>query len=243
MAQADSFVRGTPRFRQAEGVSYVMGYFLRGWVPYVDAPLRVALEPRIRKVAEEVVWEDDDEGARSWMMVDWFCRACAPAWLRAAGFAAEAAAIEATAAIVDGDSADDALLSVEAAEAEIEARGEPWCYRRATRDRGKAAWRGLVAAADDAVQACGGEAAYGAGEWGWNAYPYIYDPASWAIENAAWTVAAQAVPWDVRDECYDAPTMSWAMVKNASAALRPTVIALRQSALDLLDRMIAAGGT
>ena len=86
--------------------------------------------------------------------------------------------------------------------------------------KARAAWAAAWAAAGAAARAAAGAAAW---------------DAAWAAAGAAARAAAGAAAWDA------AWAAAWAAARAAAgaAALRPTVVALQASALELLDRMLA----
>ena len=181
-----AYVAGEPWSDHPQCASKVIAAFLRGWNDGMDDEDRQMLRPFIPRLVN-TAGTPAQEKTRSWMALDWYCRVSAPAWLRAAHLDAEAAAIEATAPIIDSKSAKAAQNALNAASAKARAAGA-------------AAWDAAWAAA-------------------------------WA---AAWDAARDAAGNAARAAARDAAGAA------AGNALRPTVVALQKSALDLVERMLTA---
>jgi hypothetical protein len=221
--EAVAYVAGESWTDSPRCASEVIGGFLRAWNDAMDDVDRQMLVPLIPRLVGTAASEEV-ELRRSWMALDWYCRVSAPRWLRAAGLHDAAAAVEATAPIVDGASAaaaQGALMEArkQAAAAGDAARAAAWAAARAAARAaaGDAAWDAAWAAARDAA---GAAARAAAGDAAWDA--------AWA---AAWDAAWAAARAAAGDAAWDA----------AGAALRPVVVELQRSALELVERMIACG--
>ncbi len=205
--------------------SPVIASFLRSWNDSLNDDDRQMLKPYAFKVIGTNTGKADDL-ARSWMALDWLCRVHTPAWLRLAGLTKEAQAIEATARIVDAQTAELAQPALNEG-------------RRVS----DAAWDAARAAARDAARAAARDAAWAAawaaaGDAAWDAARAAAWDAAWAAaRDAAWAaagVAAGVAAWD-------AARAAAAAAEDAAgaAALRPHVEMLQTSAVDLFYRMIA----
>ena len=216
--EAVAYVAGEPWSDHPQCASKVIADFLRGWNDGMDDADRQMLKPFIPRLVN-TAGTPAQEKARSWMALDWYCRVSAPAWLRLARLDAEAAAVEAGAPIVDSKSAKAAQGALSDASAKARAAwaaagAAAWA---AARDAaGAAAWAAARDAAGAAARAAAGDAA----------------------RAAAWDAAGDAAGAAARDA---AGAAAWdAAGAAAGAALRPTVVALQKSALELVERMLAA---
>jgi hypothetical protein len=143
-------------------VSPVITAFLVSWNDALpDADRERLLKPLAWQVLGTKT-TDADEETRAWMATDWLVRVQAPAWLRLAGLAEHAQALEALARISDATLARAAQPTVEAARhASAAARDAAWdaardAARAAARD---AAWDAARAAARDAARDAAWDAA------------------------------------------------------------------------------------
>jgi hypothetical protein len=191
---------------------------------------------------------------RAYLALDWLIRVYTPAWLDLVEATKPyASALRALGEIVD-------MASAKAAESVVRAAGDAaWGAARAA--AGDAAWGAARAAAgvaawDAAWDAAGDAAEYAAGgaaraaagvaarDAAWDAAEYAARAAAWAAaEYAAWDAAeyaARAAAWDAAEVAARIAAGD-AVRAAAGVALRPTVETLQVSALDLLERMIAAG--
>jgi len=153
-------------------VSPSIAAFLRSWNDSLDDETRQILKPYAVKCIA-TTGTDEHEEIRAWMATDWLVREYAPAWLRLAGLAKQAEALESLAALTGKREAKSVQPIIEAARKDAAAAG----------------------------------AAAGAAAWA---------AAGTAARDAAWAAAGTA----------------------AKKKLAPTIKALQQSALRLLDRMI-----
>ena len=160
---------------------------------------------------------DSQDEARSYLALDWLVRTYTPAWLDLAGLSDEARALRNLPQIVDLAAAAAAGPVVREARAKAAAAGA-------------AAWAAAWAAAGDAAGAAARDAAWAAArDAAWAAAGDAAGDAAWAAaRDAAWAAAGDAA----RAAAGDA---AWAAAWDV---LCPTVEALQDSALDLLDAMI-----
>ena len=154
--EAVAFVAGEPHSDHPACASRVIGAFLRAWNDAMNHDDRQMLKPLVPRLIGTAA-TDAIELRRSYMALDWHCRVSAPAWLRLAGLTAEAAAVEATAPIVDGASARQAQDALDRARAAAYAAwAAAWDAARA------AAWAAAWAAARAAAWAAARDAAWDA---------------------------------------------------------------------------------
>jgi len=205
--------------------SPVIAAFLRTWQDALGDDDRQTLKRFIPVIAEDGTvisagvmgtrTTAEAETVRAWMCTDWLVRVQAPAWLRLAGLT-EQADILASMVELTPETCPSIMPALKAAQRDA------YAARDAARAAaGAAAW----AAAWDAAWAAAGDAAWdaawaAAGDAAWDA---AGDAARAAAGAAAWAAAgaaAGAAAWD---------------------ALSPTVVELRASALELVDRMIVVG--
>jgi hypothetical protein len=218
--EAVAYMAGEPWSDTPACASPVVAAFLRSWNDALSDGDRDRLLPAAVWVPRLVGSRGDDttEERRAYLALDWLVRVYTPTWLALVpSLAPHAAALRALPDIVDMTTAEQAGGMARAAGAAA------WdAARDAARD---AAW--------DAAWAAAGAAA-GAAAW---------DAAGAAARDAAWA-AAWAAAWDAaRDAAWAAAgAAAWdAAGAAARDALHPTVETLQQSALDLLDRMLACG--
>lgn len=209
--EAAAWAAGEPHSDESPSVCPRIGSFLRTWNDDLDDTSRQILKPYITKVVGTRSTRAV-EYRREWMLTDWMVRVYTPAWLRLARLDDEAIALEQLGAIT---SPKRLALSRPALEAARAAAVAAWAAAQAEvpvdSPRGAAFWD----AAKLATTCASGAAAAGevdAWEASWTG--------AWAAAAAAAAEADASEPW---------------------AVLRGTEAQLQQSALQLLDRMIAAG--
>jgi hypothetical protein len=211
--EAVSYVAGEPFSDHPECASPVITSFLVSWNDAMNDVDRQMLKPYIVRLVGTRTGKRHEE-QRAWMLTDWLARECAPAWMRLAGLAAQAELLESLAPLTSAASARKAQPVLDAARKDsAAARAAAWA----------AAWAAAGAAARDAAWAAARDAA-GAAAW---------DAARDAAGAAAWDAAGDAAGAAARAAAWDAAGAA------ARAALVPTTRGLQQSALLLLDRMIA----
>ena len=205
-----AYIAEEPWSDHPQSVSPVIGAFLRNWNDSLDAKTRQMLKPYAVTVIG-TRGTKKQESKRAWMATDRLARECAPAFLRLAGLTDHAEALENLVALTTATGAKAAQPKLNAA-------------RDAARAAAGAAAR---AAAGAAARAAAGAAA---GDVAWAAAR----AAAGAAAGAAARAAAGDVAWDAAGAAAGAAARAVAQKK-----LAPTVKALQQSALGLLDRMIA----
>ena len=153
-------------------VSPVIAAFGRSWNDSLpDADRTRLLKPFVLKVIGTNTGPEDDE-IRAWMACDWLVRTFTPVWLRKAGLADDAAALENLGELTTSGLVDEALPMI-----------------REARKSADAAW----AAAWDAVRDAAGDAA---GAAAWDAAGAAVRDAAWAAAGAAAGAAAWAAAGD-----------------------------------------------
>ena len=229
--EAVAFVAGEPWSDHPECASKVIGAFMRRWNDTLPDEQRQMLKPYIPRLVGTAA-SDEVELRRSWMACDWLVRTFTPAWLKRAGLAGSAAALEQLPELTTTELLEQALPIIRAAREDAAAAwAAAWdAARDAARDAAWAAARAAAwDAAGDAARAAAGAAAWAA------ARDTTQDAAGDAAGDAA-RAAAGAAAWDAAWAA--AGDAAWAA---ARAALAPTVVEMQQSALRLLDRMIDLG--
>jgi hypothetical protein len=204
--------------------SPIIESFLRSWndafppTPEGDAERDRLLKPLLPKLVN-IKGGKAREDARFWMIIDWSIREFTPPWLRLIKLDVEADALASLAEITGPDGVENSMRAITVA-----------------REKSAAAWAAAWAAARDAA----GDAARDAAR-----------DAAWAAAgDAAWAAARDAAGDAARDAARDAAwaaagDAAWAAARDAAGdaawdALKPTVAVLQESALRLIDRMIAA---
>jgi hypothetical protein len=220
--EAVAYVAGEPFSDHPECASPVITSFLVSWNDAMNDVDRQMLKPYIVRVVGTRTGKRHEE-QRAWMLTDWLARECAPAWMRLAGLAGQAELLESLAPLTSAASAREAQPVLDAARKDSAAA---WAAAGAAWD---AAWDAARAAARDAARAAAGAARAAAGA----AWAAAGDAARAAAWDAAWDAAGDAARAAARDAAWDAARAA------AAAALAPTTRELQESALLLLDRMIA----
>jgi hypothetical protein len=179
---------------------------------------------------------------RAYLALDWLIRVYTPAWLDLVEATKPyASALRALGEIVDMASAKAAEPVVRAATAAGGGAARAAAWAAAWDAAGDAARAAAWAAAWDAA---GDAAEYAAGAAGGVAAEYAAGAAGGgAARAAAWAAAGVAAEYAAGAAGGGAArAAAWAAAWDAAGdALRPTVETLQVSALDLLERMIAAG--
>jgi hypothetical protein len=211
--EAVAYVAGEPFSAHPECASPVITSFLVSWNDAMNDVDRQMLKPYIVRLVGTRTGKRHEE-QRAWMFTDWLARECAPAWMRLAGLTGQAELLESLAPLRSAASARKAQPVLDAARKDsAAARDAAWAaaWDAAWAAARDAAWAAARAAAGAAARAAAGDAARAA--------------ARAAAGDAAWA-AARAAAWDSTRAA-------------ARDALAPTTRGLQQSALLLLDRMIA----
>jgi hypothetical protein len=235
--EAVSWFAGERHSDQPKCVSPVIANFGRRWNDDLDDAGRQRLKPYIPKLVGTKASKQVEE-ARGWMLADWMFRTHLPAWLDLAGITEPAAALRALPPIADLTTFDGSVASVrEAGDRAAAARAAAWAAAwDAARD---AAW----AAARDAAWAAAWDAARDAA-WA-AARAAAWDAARDAARDAAWDAArdaARAAARDAASKGGDYTAQYKAAYDVTAAKLAPTKASLQDSAFELLDRLISAGG-
>lgn len=196
----------------------MLDVFVRQWSAGVGDRRRWALPPGSVERTPRLV-DDGVEEDRSWLAMDWCCRTVVPAWLRATGLGEAAEIVGSLAPVLDSEAA-------------AAAAGVLGSVTDRARWHREATW----VLRDDAVE-----------------FP------AWAavvMAGAAWHVAMESglrplEPGERAGAAAWAGVAAWTLGGSLKRyrggitnhpALVSTALAVRESALDLLDRMIAAGG-
>ena len=207
--EAVAFIAREPWSDHPQCASPVIGAFMRAWNDGLPDDERTALLlpliPRLVGTRGSAALEN----RRATMAADWLIRVQTPAWLRLAGLAQHADALENFPEITDFAKTPGIKPVLEAA------RSDASKARAAAR---AAAWDAAWDAAGAAAWAAAGDAAGDAAA----------DAAWAAARDAAWDAAGAAARDAARDAAWDA----------AGAALNTTRLRLQQSALALVNRMI-----
>ena len=195
----------------------VIGAFMRSWNDALPTDedrarwLRPLLPSLIGTRSTKAV-----ETKRSYLALDWLAREQAPAWLSLRDdLKAHAVALRGLAPLTDAESCRTAQATLAAARAAARA----------------AAWDAARAAAGDAARDAAWDAARAAARAAaWDAARAAAGAAAWAAARAAAGDAAWDAAW----------AAAWDAARAAAGdALRPTVVLLQASAVELVKRMVA----
>lgn len=206
-----AYIAGEPHTDHPVCVSPVIASFLRSWNDKLNDTDRQMLRPYADKVLHTA---DQHDEQRAWLAADWLIREHLPTWLDFAGLSQHAASLRDLETIDCVTRLPQANVTVSIA-------------RDASRD----------ASRDAEPAMCATWAAGGAGIAAWSA--------AWgAARNTAWAAGDAA---GASRDAFDAARAAASVAASAAAwaaarqNLAPTVSLLQQSALGLLDRMIAVG--
>ncbi len=214
--EAVAYMAGEPWSDKPSCASPVIAAFMRSWNDALSEEDRDRLIPGAVWVPRLVGSRGDDatEERRAYLALDWLIRIYTPAWLDLVpSLAPHAAALRALPEIVGLTTAEAAGSIVHAAWAAAWAAAWDAAWDSARAAARAAAWADARAAAGDAA----------------------WDSARAAARDAARAAAGDAAGYAARAAAWDAAGDA------AGDALRPTVETLQQSAIDLLDRMLACG--
>jgi hypothetical protein len=221
--EAVAYVAGEPWSDHPACACPVIGAFLRSWNDNLSDDRRDALlRPLVLKLVGTKS-TPETELRRSLMAADWLVRVHTPAWLRLAKLTAQAEVLESLPEITSMAQMASSRGTIEAA------RKDAAAARDAASD---AAWSAACDAAWDAASDAARDAASDAA---WSA---ACDAAWAAARDAAWA-AARGAAWAAAGAATGASALAVAW-DAARDALAPTRDALQQSALALVERMIAA---
>jgi len=244
LMEAVAFVAGERWSDHPTCACPVIGAFLRTWNDDLPDDERDVL---LRPLVPLLVGTRSTpaiERRRAMMAADWLIREHTPAWLRLAGLSVQADALAALPEITDFAQCPSLMPVLtaaknDAAAASAAARDAAWdaaraAARAAARD---AAWDAARAAAWDAARDAAWDAARAAArDAAWDAaWDAARAAARDAARDAAWDAARAAASAGARDAAWDAARAA------AWDALKPTCLALQQSALAMVHRMIAIG--
>jgi hypothetical protein len=221
-----SYLAGEPHSDQPVCVSPVLRAMCIALNDGLDQAPRQRLRPYLTRTIGTA--QDGLDTWRGWMAMDWLARAYTPAWLRLAGLADGADALESAAEITDADSLARALELLETARRESRA-----ARAKAFGSPLPTGWAAAVAAGvagREAAWACAGAAAWAAARIGIG--DIAGDRARAAARAAAGDAAAIAVRQSRTSACHAGARAA------AQAALDPTLQQLAESALMLLGRML-----
>lgn len=221
-----SYLAGEPHSDQPTCVSAVLRAMCIALNDGLDQQPRQRLRPYLTRTIGTA--EDGLDTWRGWLAMDWLARSYTPAWLRLAGLADSADALESAETVTGADSLTGALDLLEAARrqsraARAKAFGSPL----------PTGWAAAVAAGvagREAAWACAGAAAWAAARIGIG--DVAGDRARAAARAAAGDAAAIAVRQSRASACHAGARAA------AHAVLEPTLQRLSESALVLLDRML-----
>ena len=222
-----SHLAGEPHSDAPACVSPVLRAFCTALNDSLDDAPRQRLRPYLTRTIGTA--HDGLDEARSWMCMDWLIRVYTPTWLGLARLTDAAAPLTALQPVVDVPDLKLALAALE--DARREARGAWTAALRAARGKAWAVpWAAGRSAAREAAWSSAGAAAWAAARLG---VGDIAGDRARAAARAAAGDAAAAAAREARAGCERA-----AAKEAARCALEPTLSALNESALTLLDRML-----
>jgi hypothetical protein len=220
-----SYLAGEPHGDEPACVSPV----LRAYCTALNDGLDDGPRQRLRPYLARTIGTADDglDEPRSWMAMDWMIRVYTPAWLELARLTDASERLTSLPAVVDVDDLHAALKALELARRDARAAFGAHASRAA-------AWAVPWAAGRSAAR----EAAWGsAGAAAWAAARLaVGDIAGDRARAAARAAAGDAAAAAAR--VARAGTGRAAAKEATRAALAPTLVALHESALALLDRML-----
>lgn len=222
-----SHLAGEPHSDAPACVSPVLRAFCMALNDSLDDAPRQRLRPYLTRTIGTV--EDGLDEARSWMSMDWLIRVYTPTWLGLARLTGAAGRLTALPPVVDVPDLKLALAALE--DARREARAAWTAALRAARATAWAVpWVAGRSAAREAAWSSAGAAAWAAARLG---VGDIAGDRARAAARAAAGDGAAAAAREARAGCERA-----AAKEAARSALEPTLNALNESALTLLDRML-----
>ena len=222
-----SHLAGEPHSDEPACVSPVLRAFCTALNDSLDEDPRQRLRPYLARTIGTA--EDGLDEPRSWMAMDWLIRVYTPTWLGLARLTDAAARLATVPPVVDVADLQAALAALERSRSEARdawtaalraARSTPWAVP----------WAAGRSAAREAAWSSAGAAAWAAARLG---VGDIAGDRARAAARAAAGDAAAAAAREARAGCERA-----AAKRAAKAALEPTLNALNESALALLDRML-----
>lgn len=236
--EAAAHVGGEAHSDHPRCVSGIVGAFLRGWNDSLPDADRQTLRPYIPRVLNTAAGADV-EATRARLVQDWYIRAFTPAWLELAGLSEHAWTLRRLRRIASGADLAAARPALENAK-----RAAVAAWAAIPQAHGDAAGEAFWAAARDARLV-----ANRGGAWDaiWDAQPDMDGDSVWDVARAvagdaagagawagAWWAAINAAPKGAARSMVEAKPL-------VERALAPTVRRLQQSAVQLLEAMIAVG--
>jgi hypothetical protein len=204
---------------------------LRAFCTALNDSLEDGPRQRLRPYLARTIGTADDglDEARSWLAMDWLIRVYTPTWLGLARLTDAADRLAALRPVVDVTDLQTALVALE--RSRREARGAWIAALRAARSTAWAVpWAAGRSAAREAAWSSAGAAAWAAARLG------VGDIAGDRARAAARATAGDAAAAAAREA--RAGYERSAAKEAARASLKPTLGALNESALALLDRML-----
>ena len=225
--EAVAFIAGEPWSDHPECVCPVIGAFMRAWNDgLADAERTALILPLVPRLVGTRSTKKIEQ-RRATMAADWLIRVHTPAWLRLAKLTEQADLLASLPEITDFKNCPSLMPALTAVKKDAAAaRDAAWA----------AAWDAAWAAAWAAAGAAARDAAWAAA---WDAAGAAARDAAWAAAWAAAGAAARDAAWDAARDAAGAAARdaAWAAAKKALAA---TQLELQKSALELVERMIAA---
>jgi hypothetical protein len=218
-----SHLAGEPHSDDPTCVSPVVRAFCTTLNDSFDDERRQALRPFLPRTIGTA--GDEMDTARAWMALDWLIRDYTPAWLAAAGLHEAAAALADRRPVLDGADLREAVVALEAARMQGRAAGRAAAGARRT----------LRSALPVATERAPAWCSSGAIAWAASRVavrdPVAVDACAAAFQTAGYAAAALC------GRARQGRRRSQARA-GAADALIPTVDALQESILGLLDRML-----
>jgi hypothetical protein len=226
-----SHLAGEPHSDEPACVSPVLRALCIALNDGLEAEPRQRLRPYLTRTIGTA--DDGHDAARAWMAMDWLIRVYTPAWLRLAGLPASGEALAGLPPVIDEPTLHGALGALESARrgaraARVRAFGSAGAVR-------PAAWASALTAGlagREAAWACAGAAAWAA------ARVAVGDLAGDRARAAARAAAGDAAAIAVRTARPAADDSRSGEREAAHRTLAPTLAALSQSTLGLLERML-----
>ncbi len=203
---------------------------LRAFCTTLNDSLEDAPRQRLRPYLARTIGTADDglDETRSWLALDWLIRVYAPKWLTVAGLTESAQRLGSLPAVVDARSLETALVALGVARRD--ARAAWSAARGAARAAAWTPWAAGRAAAREAAWSSAGAAAWAA------ARVAVGDMAGDRARAIAREIAGDAAATHARVARLG---VGRAAARDATrTTLAPALAELRQSAFELLDRML-----
>lgn len=225
LLEAAAYISGERHSDHPACVSPVIATFGRKWNDDLPDDDRQRLLMPLLPLLLDTASTEEVEEARVWMVTDWMVRECAPAWLRLAGLVEQADELESL-PVMSPESASAGLSVIDRAHTDVAAAWSAawdasldvsWSVARdISWDATRAAAVAAASVTQDVVSVDAWAAAVAAAE----------AAAVVTASAAAGAAAGEDAAWD------DARSAAW-------DALAPTVTAMQESAVALVERMCA----